>query len=69
MQNDDTERHSTKNEEKSVIAERLIRNLKKGIYKYMTSVSKYVYIGKLDNTINKFNIMNIFQNRNLWKKM
>ena len=69
MQSDDIERYSTKNEEKSVIAERFIRNLKKGIYKYMTSVSKYVYIGKLDNTINKFNIMNIFQNRNLWKKM
>ena len=36
------EMYSTHNEEKSVVAERFIRNLKNKIYKYMTSVSKNV---------------------------
>ena len=35
-------------EGKSVIAERFIRTLKIKIYKYMTSLSKNVYIDKLD---------------------
>ena len=39
------------NEEKSVVAERLIRTLKTKIYKYMTSVSKDVYIDKLDDIV------------------
>ena len=39
------------NEEKSVVAERLIRTLKTKIYKYMTSVSKDVYIDKLDDMV------------------
>ena len=43
--------YSTYNQEKSVIAERFIRNLKNKIYKYMTS--KNVYIDKLDNIVNK----------------
>ena len=38
--------YSTHNEVKSVIAERFIRTLKKKIYKYMTSVSKNVYVNK-----------------------
>ena len=45
--------HSTHNEEKSVIAERFIRTLKNKIYKYMTSISKNVYINKLDNNVKK----------------
>ena len=40
--------YSTNNEGKSVIAERFIRTLKNKIYKYMTSISKNVYIDKLD---------------------
>ena len=36
--------YSINNEEKSVVAERFIRTLKTKIYKYMTSVSKNVYI-------------------------
>ena len=36
--------YSTHNEAKSVVAERFIRNLKNKIYKYMTSVSKNVYL-------------------------
>ena len=37
---------------KSVVAERFIRNVKTKIYKYMTSVSKTVYIDKLDEIVN-----------------
>ena len=47
--------YSTHNEGKSVIVERFIRNLKIRIYKHMTSISKNVYIDKLDETINKCN--------------
>ena len=45
--------YSTYNEGKPVIAERFIRTLKNKIYKYMTSVSKNVYINKLDDIVNK----------------
>ena len=41
--------YSTNNKGKSVDAERFIRTLKSKIYKYMTSISKNVYIDKLDN--------------------
>ena len=43
------------NEGKSVAAEKFIRNLEKKMYKYMTSVSKNVYINKLDDIVNKYN--------------
>ena len=39
------------NEGKSVAAERFIRTLKTKIYKYVTSVSKNVYIDKLDDIL------------------
>ena len=39
------------NEEQSVVAERFIKTLKAKIYKYMTSVSKNVYIDKLDDIV------------------
>ena len=51
----DIEMYSTHNEGKSVIAERFIRTLKNEIYKYMTSISKNIYIDKLDDTVNKYN--------------
>ena len=47
--------YSTNNEGKSVIAERFIRTLKNKIYKYMTSISKNVYIDKLDHIVNEYN--------------
>ena len=47
--------YSTNNEGKSVIAERFIRTLKTKIYKYMTSISKNVYIDKLDDTVKEYN--------------
>ena len=46
---------STNNEGKSVIAERFIRTLKTKIYKYVTSISKNVYIDKLDDIIKEYN--------------
>ena len=49
LQDNDIEMHSTHFEGKSVVAERLIRTLKKKIYKYMTSVSKIVYIVYISN--------------------
>ena len=50
--------YSTHNEGKSVIAVRFIRTLKTKIYKYMTSISKNVYIDKLDDIVNKYNNTN-----------
>ena len=47
--------YSTNNEGKSVIAERFIRTLKNKIYKYMTSISKNVYIDKLDDIVKEYN--------------
>ena len=45
--------YSIHNEGKSVFAERFIRTLKTKFYKYMTSVSKNVYIDKLDNIVSE----------------
>ena len=47
--------HSINNEEKSVIAERFTRTLKTKIYKYVTSISKNVYVDKLGHTVNEYN--------------
>ena len=55
LEKNDVEMHSTHNEGKSVVAERFVWTLKKNIYKYMTSVSKNVYINKLDYVVDKYN--------------
>ena len=47
--------YSIQNEGKYVVAERFIRTLKTKIYKYITSVSKNVYIDKLDDVVNEQN--------------
>ena len=47
--------YSIPNEVKSVVAERFIRTVKTKIYKYMTSISKNVYINKLDDIVNEYN--------------
>ena len=47
--------YSTHNERKSIVAERYIRTLKSKIYKYMTSISKNVYIDKLVDIVNEYN--------------
>ena len=44
--------YSTHNKGKPVVAERFIRTLKYKIYKYMTSISKNMYIDKLDDIVN-----------------
>ena len=48
--------YSTHNEEKSVVAGGFIRTLKSKIYEYMTSISKKLYIDKLDDIVNKYNL-------------
>ena len=55
LKDNDIKMYSTNNEGKSVIAERFIRTLKNKIYKYMTSISKNVYIDKLDDIVKKYN--------------
>ena len=49
----DIEVYSTDNEGKSVIAERFIRTLKNKIYNDMTLIYKNMYIGKLNDIVNK----------------
>ena len=55
LQDNDIVMYSTYNEGKSVVAERFIRTLRNKIYKYMTSISKNVYIDKLDDIVNEHN--------------
>ena len=43
------------NKGKSAVAERFIRTLKNKMYKYMTSISKSVYIDKLDDIVDEYN--------------
>ena len=43
------------NEGKSVVAERVIRTLKTKIYKYMTAISKNMYMNKLYDIVNEYN--------------
>ena len=47
--------YSMHNEGKSVVAERFIRTLKTKIYKYVSSISKNMYIDKLDDIVNEYN--------------
>ena len=53
LEKKDIEMYSTHNEGKSVVAERFIRPLKSKIYKYMTSISKNVYMDELDDIGNE----------------
>ena len=55
LEKNDIEMYSAHNEGKSIVAERFIRTLKNKIYKYMTSISKNVYIDKLDDIVNEYN--------------
>ena len=55
LKDNDIEMDSIHNEGKLVVAERFIRTLKNKIYKYMTSMSKKVYIDKLDDIVNEYN--------------
>ena len=55
LQDNDFVMYSTHNEGKSVVVERFIKTLKNKIYKYMTSISKNVYIDKLDDIVDEYN--------------
>ena len=55
LKDNDIVMYLTNNEGKSVIAERFIRTLKNKIYKYMTAISKNVYMDKLDNIVKDYN--------------
>ena len=55
LRDNDIVMYSTHNEGKSVVAERFIRTLKSKIYKYMTSISKNMYIDKLDDIVDEYN--------------
>ena len=55
VEKSDMEMYSMHNQGKSVAAERFIRTLKKKTYKYMTSISKYIYIDELDDIVDKYN--------------
>ena len=53
LKDNDIEMYSIHNKGTSVVAERFIRTLKTKIYKYMTLISKNVYIDKLDDIVNE----------------
>ena len=55
FRSNDIEMYSIHSEGKYVVAERLIRNLKTKICKFMTSISKNVYIDKLNDVVNEYN--------------
>ena len=55
LEKNDIEIYSIHNEGKFVVAERFIRTFKNKFYKCMTSISKNVYIDKLDDIVNKYN--------------
>ena len=55
LKDNSIEMYSIHKEGKSVVAERFIRTIKNEIYKCVTSISKNVYIDKLDDTVHKYN--------------
>ena len=55
LKDSDIEIYSIHNKGKSVVAERFIRSLKTKICKYMISISKIVYIDKLDDIVHEYN--------------
>ena len=55
LEKNDVEMYSAHSEGKSAVAERFIRTLKNKIYKYMTAVSKDVYVYKLNDIVYEYN--------------
>ena len=55
LKDNDIVMYLTNNEGKPVIAERFMKTLKNKIYKYITSISKNVYIDKLDDIVKEYN--------------
>ena len=58
--------YSTDNERKSAVTERFVRALKTNIWKYMSSISKNMYINKLDNIVN-YIVNDIYHNTIIMK--
>ena len=56
LQDNDIEKFLKNNVGKSAVAERFSRTLKNKIYKYITSISKNVYIDKLADIVNNTTI-------------
>ena len=54
LQDNDKEMYSAYDEGKSVVAERFNRATKNKIYKYITSISKNVYVDKLAEIVNEY---------------
>ena len=54
LQNNNIETYSKHIDKESVITERFIETSKNKIHNYMTSISKNVYINKLDGIVNKY---------------
>ena len=63
LNDNDIEIYSRNNEEKSIIAESVlfIRTLKNKIHKHNTSISKNVYIYKLDDIVNEYTAIHIIE--------
>ena len=61
VKKNDIEMYSAYNEGKSVVAERFIGTLKNKIYEYMTSISKNMYINKLDDLAKKLPLLPLQQ--------
>ena len=55
LQDNNIVMYSTHKEGKSIVAEIFVRTFKNKVYKYMTSISKHVYIDKLDDIVNEYN--------------
>ena len=55
LQDNDIAIYSIHNHGKSVIAERFVKTIKNKIYKYMTSISKNVFIDKVGSIVDKYN--------------
>ena len=55
LKDNDIEMYLMHNVGKSIVAKRFIKTLKNKIYKYMTSISKNVYIDKLDDIVDEYN--------------
>ena len=55
LEKNDIEMYLTHNKGKSVVAEIFIRIVKNTIYRYMSSISKNLFIDKVDNIVNKYN--------------
>ena len=53
LKDNDIEMYSVNNEGKSVVAGIFIRMLKNKMYKYMTAISKNIYIDKLNDIVNE----------------